>query len=246
MSEHDPVVATLMESPVQRLSPGAAKVAQERPTSGGVDLAAGAQWALMLALAMAALAPIGREITRGFEAYTLVHADEGTIRDRLVAGVRGQASTDEMEILSELALDVAGAETALQAARKTVEADAARYHVWARIAWLETEIAGRFTAEAQAALQQSMVLCPLCSDDLVRWRFNFVLTHWRETPEMLRRLAFEQADILRWRGENAEFLAEMRIKAIRAGIPFDAYRSDVDTPVRSWDLRPQDPAQAQT
>jgi hypothetical protein len=55
-------------------------------------------------------------------------------------------------------------------------------------------------------------------------------------PEPMRRRAFEHADLLRWIGPNAEFLAEMRVKAKQNGIPFDDYRAAVETPVRTWDI----------
>ena len=56
-----------------------------------------------------------------------------------------------------------------------------------------------------------MDACPLCSDELISWRLNFVLANWGAIPEALRRKAFEHADLLRWVGPNTEFLAEMRI-----------------------------------
>ena len=53
-----------------------------------------------------------------------------------------------------------------------------------------------------------------------------------------RARAFEHADLLRWIGPNAEFLAEMRYKAGLKGIPFDAYRAQVKTPAPAWDIAP--------
>lgn len=81
-----------------------------------------------------------------------------------------------------------------------------------------------------------MDACPLCSQELIAWRFNFVLANWTSIPDPLRRRAFEHADLLRWIGPNAEFLAEMRVKAKQNGIPFDEYRAAVATPVRTWDI----------
>ena len=83
-----------------------------------------------------------------------------------------------------------------------------------------------------------MTACSLCDPDLIGWRFNFVLAHWAEMPEVTRRQAFEQADMLRWKGDRAEFLAGMRIKAEAAGIPYADYRNAVKTPVRNWELGP--------
>ena len=83
-----------------------------------------------------------------------------------------------------------------------------------------------------------MDACPLCNDEIIGWRFNFVLTNWASIPEALRGKAFEQADVLRWIGPNAEFLADMRVKALQNGIPFDAYRAAVNTPARTWDIGP--------
>ena len=95
---------------------------------------------------------------------------------------------------------------------------------------------GKVNQESLAALTRSMDACPLCDQELVAWRFNFVLANWTSIPDPLRRRSFEHADLLRWIGPNAEFLAEMRVKAIQSRIPFDEYRSAVDTPVRTWDI----------
>jgi hypothetical protein len=83
-----------------------------------------------------------------------------------------------------------------------------------------------------------MDACPFCDQALIRWRFNFVLANWAVMPEAVRLKAFEQADILRWAGDNAEFLVEMKVASRQAGIPFGALQSAVNTPWRSWDLEP--------
>jgi hypothetical protein len=119
---------------------------------------------------------------------------------------------------------------ALRAMQRAVAIDPSRAFAWANIAWLETIVDGRVTPEAQKALETSMTACTLCDPDLISWRFSFVLKHWAEIPEATRHLAFEQADMLRWKGDHAEFLAGMRIKAEAA----DA----VKTPVRNWELGP--------
>ena len=145
-----------------------------------------------------------------------------------------------LETLAELALQVEPQDTdhALMAAVRATRRDPSRAGAWALQAYLETRKAKQVNAAALDALSKSMAACPLCSQELIRWRFNFVLANWAAIPDGIRRQAFEHADILRWMGDNAQFLAEMRIKAQQAGIPYDEYRSAVDTPVRTWDLAP--------
>lgn len=147
---------------------------------------------------------------------------------------------DVLEATAEHSLRVSPADegAAYLAARKAVALDPSRAFAWAILAHVETRQAGGVNASALEALERSMTACPLCDQGLVRWRFNFVLAHWSAIPDALRRKAFEQADILRWIGPNAEFLAEMRYKAQLAGIPYDAYRAAVDTPAPSWDIVP--------
>src|SRR5262249_19200884 len=117
--------------------------------------------------------------------------------------------------------------------------DPSRAHAWARLAFLEYQGAQAATPKAVEAIDKSMAACPLCDGELVRWRFNFVLANWSSFPDPIRRKAFEQADMLRWAGStaDADFLAEMRAKALAAGIPYDAYRSAVNTPVRTLDIQ---------
>jgi hypothetical protein len=155
----------------------------------------------------------------------------------LTAPIPAQASAAYYETLAEFALaqntpDIARARAA---AAQAIEVDPQRPFVWAIMAYAEQEQAGRTTQGVVESLTRSMDLCPLCDEELVRWRFNFVLANWAAMPEPLRRKAFEHADILRWNGQNAEFLAEMRIKAEAAGIPYAAYRAAVVSPVPSLD-----------
>ena len=166
--------------------------------------------------------------------------DEPTIRSEFANPWPDRASAAWLETLAELGLQVEPQETerALQAAIRATARDPSRAGAWALQAYLESKRAGQVNAAALEALSKSMAACPLCSDELVRWRFNFVLANWAVIPDDIRRKAFEQADVLRWIGDNGEFLAEMRIKAKQAGIPFDEYRSAVNTPVRTWDLAP--------
>jgi hypothetical protein len=151
----------------------------------------------------------------------------------------GSTSPDFLEIVSEVSLREPGVDesAAYHAARRATELDPSRASVWATLAYLETRRnEGKVNAVALEALTQSMDACPLCDQDLIRWRFNFVLANWADVPEGLRKRAFEHADLLRWIGSHAEFLAEMRFKARLKGIPFDAYRAAVDTPARTWDI----------
>lgn len=213
----------------------AAAAMQNKSANG---MLAGARWLALLVIGALSLWPMAHKTVSEFNEYMLTRADDNQARELLVQGLRNPGGADQMEIISELAIDLAGPDTAETAARAALAADPSRTFVWARLSWLLAERSGRLNNEAQDALVRSMDTCLLCDEELIRWRFNFVLAHWGDASDLLRRRAFEQADILRWRGENAAFLAEMRVKALRAGIPFDAYRANVDTPVRSWDLGP--------
>ena len=107
---------------------------------------------------------------------------------------------------------------------------------WALLAYVETRRAGRFNLAAQDALKQSVAACPYCDRDLLRWRLEFVLRHWEETPRGLRMAAFSGADVLRWWHLDSAWLLEMRTAAMRRGIDFDGYRRAIDTPVRPQEV----------
>jgi hypothetical protein len=186
-------------------------------------------WTATLIVAGVALAPVSRYVRQEAETWRLLQASEVALTDSETI----YPSAAWFEALSELATDP---ETSLTAARKAVEADPSRAFAWARIAWLESAKAGKVTASSLDALTRSMDACPLCDGDLMRWRLNFVLANWSAMPEAVRSRAFEQAELLSWSGENAEFLAEMQVKSDLAGIPFAAYRAAVKSPVRSWNL----------
>jgi hypothetical protein len=198
-------------------------------------------WIAIMAAGVAALPPLAGLAAREFGAWSLIYADDAAIRSELAREWPPSTSAARLETLAELALQVdpRNAEAAMKAARQAAAADPSRAGAWAHLAYLEFEEAGRVNAAVLEALVKSMDACPLCSEDLIRWRFNFVLANWTSIPETLRRRAFEHADRLRWIGANTEFLAEMKVKATLAGIPYDRYRSEVDTPVRSWDLAPR-------
>jgi hypothetical protein len=203
-------------------------------------------WTAVLLIGGGTLLPIAGFASRELKTWSLIHADSQTVRTELTGTWPDRPSAGWLETLAELGLQVdpQEAELAMQAAARATARDPSRAGAWALQAYLETKKAKQVNAAALEALSKSMAACPLCSEDLVRWRFNFVLANWASIPDDMRRKAFEHADILRWMGDNVEFLAEMRIKARQAGIPFDAYRSAVNTPVRTWDLAPVEAATA--
>ena len=182
------------------------------------------------------LAPIGDAIAREISLQAMIVADEAAMETYrpIMPGVL--PATDSFEAISEIALSDDDIGLALSSARAAVAIDPDRAFVWARIAYLETEQSGKITPSALDALSHSLTACPLCDEELIRWRFRFVLSHWDAIPEDLRDRTFESADILRWTGRNADFLAEMRIKSMAAGVPFDEYRARVDSPVHTWEL----------
>jgi hypothetical protein len=197
-------------------------------------------WTTVLLVAAFTLVPVAGLASRELKTWSLVHADEPAIRAELASAWPDRASGAWLETLAELALQVDPQDTdhAMKAAVRATARDPSRAGAWALQAYLETRRAKQVNAAALEALSKSMAACPLCSQELVRWRFNFVLANWTVIPDEIRRKAFEHADVLRWMGDNGEFLAEMRIKANQAGIPFDEYRSAVSTPARTWDLEP--------
>jgi hypothetical protein len=197
-------------------------------------------WIAVLAVGVVTLAPIVRYALVEIGNQSLAQASDAAVRQKLGQPLPKDAPADYFETLGELAMDVKPAQpaVALRAMQRAVALDPSRAFAWANIAWLETAPTGHVTPEAEKALEASMAACTMCDLDLVGWRFNFVLAHWADVPEATKRLAFEQADILRWKGDRAEFLAGMRIKAEAAGIPYSDYRSAVKTPVRKWELGP--------
>ena len=216
--------------------------AAPRPVKGppqGPGAGKVAAWISLCLLAAAAIAPMTSLLNQEARAMQLLAASDAEVIDTLATDWSGTSNPDFLETLAELSLvlpkpDLASAEAA---ARQAVAADPSRAHVWARLVWLETQkTRGKVNPAVLDALTRSMDACPLCDQQLIAWRFNFVLANWNSIPDPLRRRAFEHADLLRWIGPNAEFLAEMRVKARQNGIPFDAYRAAVETPVRTWDI----------
>lgn len=200
-------------------------------------------WIGVLAAGMAAIMTMLQLAWDEVGLWSLANASPAEAEGALDGEWAGSTSPDYLETIAELSLQASPPDEAAAwlAAKRAVELDPSRAFAWATVAYLETRQAGGVNETAIGALTRSMEACPLCDQDLVRWRFNYVLANWNDMPEPLRRKAFEHADLLRWIGPNAEFLAEMRFKARLQGIPFDAYRAAVDTPAPSWDIAPVTP-----
>lgn len=198
-------------------------------------------WVGLVAGGVAALAPIAHFTLQEVETRLLLYADDAAVINALEQDWPDYTSPDYLETLAELGLQMPVVDTgsAYVAAQRAAAIDPSRASVWARLAYLEMERAdGKVNQESLDALVKSMDACPLCDQELIAWRFNFVLANWASMPEAVRRRAFEHADLLRWNGPNAEFLADMRAKAKQNGIPFDTYRQAVNTPARTWDIGP--------
>lgn len=193
-------------------------------------------WLGLLVVALVALVAM-LAVARD-EAATLAWSSEASATEAVDPAWHTSVWPDHLEIVSEVSLrEPADESAAYMAAKGVVELDPSRASVWASLAYLETRRnQGKINVAALEALARSMDACPLCDQALIRWRFNFVLANWADIPDDLRKRAFEHADLLRWIGPHAEFLAEMRFKARLQGIPFDAYRAAVDTPVKTWDI----------
>ena len=215
----------------------------------GKRLLLAASWFVLLAFSAAATVPMLGLAWQNVASWSLVNASPAETRAALLADWSGSSSPDYLEAVAELSLQQPTVDeaSAFVAARRATQLDPSRAFAWAMLAYLETrQLNGRVDNVAREALTKSMDACPLCDADLIRWRFNYVLTNWSEMPETIRSRAFEQADLLRWIGPNAEFLAEMRFKAGLNGIPFDTYRSRVKTPARAWDIAPSAALRAQS
>ena len=232
--------ATLPDVVTRRSVDGGLSQPTPQGPSNTVLAGRAALWTALMIVAGITLAPVARFAAVNLETWTLLQADSAGTRQQMAHIGKASFPVDALEVLAERGVQppTQDIEAAFIAALQAVRADPSRAHVWALLAYLESTKSGKITPAAVEALDHSMKACPLCDQDLIRWRFNFVLANWGGFPDDIRRRAFEQADILRWIGQNREFLAEMRMKAMNAGIPFDDYRSAVDTPVRTWDLGP--------
>jgi hypothetical protein len=198
-------------------------------------------WAGLIAAATLTIAAISRFAALEMSSWSLLQAENSAVAAELARGGPSDATPAYLEMLAELGVqpETKNHEAALAAAQRAVKADPSRAGAWALLAYLEYSKNTRVTPEALEALKASMDACAVCNQDLIRWRFNFVLANWADVPDDIRHRAFDQADVLRWLGPNREFLGEMRIKAEQAGIPFERYRAAVKTPVRSFDIAPQ-------
>jgi hypothetical protein len=203
-------------------------------------------WTALMIGAGLTILPIIRFAGQELETFTLQQSTDAVVKAELARGGPPGANTAYLEMLAELGSQEATRNdaAALELAARVTEADPSRASAWAQLAWQEYRKGNAVSPASLDALRKSMEACPVCDQDLVRWRFNFVLANWDKAPEDVRKKAFEQADILRWIGQNAEFLGDMRLKALKAGIPFDAYRTAVNTPVRSFDLNTAPQAEA--
>ncbi|RYD97571.1 MAG: hypothetical protein EOP61_16515 [Sphingomonadales bacterium] len=229
-------------------APQPAPVKARRKSSRLGKVASAVAWLGLMTVGIGAIVPLSLYTLDEINNRLLLQADQAGIEDTLEQDWSHSTSPDYVETVSELAMQLPVVDTgsAYVAASRATELDASRAFAWAQLAYLETRRAsGKVNEASLNALTRSMDACPLCSQELVAWRFNFVLTNWYHIPDPLRRRAFEQADMLRWVGQNAEFLAEMRLKARKDGIPFDIYREAVNTPARTWDIDASAVAQAE-
>lgn len=198
-------------------------------------------WFLLMGVGVAAVAPMLMFAWQHAATWSLVNSAPLETKQMLQSDWASSASPDYLEAVAEISLQAPTVDeaNAFLAARRATQLDPTRASAWAILAYLEVrQMNGKINDVALNALTKSMDACPLCDEDLIRWRFNFVLANWASMPEAIRERAFEQADLLRWIGPNEEFLAEMRYKAGLNGIPFDAYRAQVKTPARTWDIAP--------
>ncbi len=195
-------------------------------------------WGVCLGVLVLAIVGVANVGLSRFKEVRLANASEVEARAALEQEWPEDASAEYFEVLSEQAqrLMPDDYELGYRAVRFAASKDAKRAYVWARFAYLEVARTGEVSQNVVAGIWKSMEACPLCDLALVRWRFSFVLEHWDDMPERVRRTAFEHADLLRWSGEDAEFLAEMRTKSKFAGIPYDEFRAQVETPVRTLDI----------
>ena len=150
----------------------------------------------------------------------------------------GSASADRRVRLAERLVE-AGATHDVEARallKQALADDPNAPTAWSLLAFVEHRISGAFSPDAQTAFRRSVEVCPMCNADLIRWRLDFVLANWDDTPEDLRKAAFVGADFLRWWHLDYEFVASRRALAISQGIPFVQYQRAVNTPVRPEEI----------
>ena len=159
-------------------------------------------------------------------------ADESLISQECLS----DPSCDNPTILIRLAQAMAGGneserELAKQLLERAIKKDELQPLAYVIMSYLHAKDAGALTPEAIAALQRSVEICRLCDNqELLRWRLEFVLRNWEAIPEDLRQAAIEGADVLRWRYEDEEFLAEQDAFALRNSVPFIEYIEALESP----------------
>ena len=146
--------------------------------------------------------------------------------------------TEWIATASQLAAqDPARNDDAIALLEAALDANPNHPNAWAQLAYLYAIRAGGFDDAAAHALQNSIDLCPYCGREILRWRFTFVLQHWDAVPESLRADVFSGADFLRWWYLDYTYLNSVRGDALERGIPFDAYRRNVNTPIRPSEVQ---------
>jgi hypothetical protein len=119
---------------------------------------------------------------------------------------------------------------------RALEVDSGRPYAWTLLAYIETRRSGSFSPRAREAFARSLEVCPLCERDLLRWRLEFIITHWDEVPASIRADVFKGADFLRWWHLDAAFLQTQKERAAARGIPFSDYQRAVNSPVRPHEI----------
>ena len=117
----------------------------------------------------------------------------------------------------------------------------ARPLTWAFMAYLEAYPMGKLGEAGTSAIRRSFEVCGYCDEDLIKWRLEFVLSHWADIDEDLKLSAFESADFLRWWHLEYDYLDALRASAEEAGIPFSEYQRKIRTPVRPNELPAAEP-----
>jgi hypothetical protein len=141
------------------------------------------------------------------------------------------AAADRMD-----AGDHSGRELGMQLLKAGLEQSPHNADALARLSYLQSLDAGRFSRDAAESLNLSIKQCGYCSKDLLRWRLQYVLLYWQDVPEQIRRSVFQGADFLRWWHSDHEFLADARRYAQSELIPFNQYQRAVGSQVRPHEL----------
>lgn len=184
------------------------------------------------------MAVSAREIVWSLRIQALSDADIEFLKEAHQA--RSQAAPSAYDFALSEALAGRGQlfDQARDMSRQGVSKYPANAFGWAHLAYLELQLVSKDgdVSPAMDALAASFEACPFCHRDLLRWRLSFVLSNWEQTPEPLRRAAFDGADFLRWWYLDVEYLSAAREQAVGDGVPFDVYRSEVKTSVRPWEV----------